>query len=639
MGTDVSTISLGTRLRIHTASVARRLLERFAGVQFNGMRDLYLTLGYPREIAPAEFRGAYERGDLMARIIDAYPDATWREPPAVRKKGEQEGGSLELAVQALAKRVDLWGNMARLDRLMGLGHYGVLLLGLDGGEATDKPAGKGYRLMYVTPHGETTAQIANWDSDPRSPRFGLPLLYRVTSGPAWGGVGGASTSLVVHYTRAIHVAERALEDKSIGQPRLCRIWNRCMDVDKLLGGGAEIFWQNASQLRAWVADKDAAFDPNDKAEVEQQLEELAHGLRRDVRLQGLTPHPLVADAQSANAAALIDKELDFIAGATGIPKRILIGSERGELSSEQDENNWHARVMERREQFATPYMVRPFIDRCMALGVLEKAEYDVVWPESDTLGEEKRATIAKTKAEAVAAYVGTPGTDMVIAPEEFRIWLGEEPESDYDLVDPDELRQDEPGASAGGDDDPIDGSPEAVAAFNRRMVLADNMRPRPLYVRRDVLNWREIHEWAVAQGYASTLGAAMHVTVIYSKTPVDWLKVSPDWNQKPGDLSGVLELPEGGPRVVEVFGDAETRCHVLSFKSRDLEWRHEAIKEAGAVHGRPDYQPHITITYAPGEVDPEKIEPYRGPIILGAEIFEPITEDWSGQVIETPAGL
>src|SRR5690606_28374825 len=119
-------------------------------------------------------------------------------------------------------------------------------------------------------------------------------------------------------------------------------------------------------------------------------------------------------------------------------------SERGELSSEQDENNWASRIAERRDQFVSPYMVRPLVERLMMLGVIRAMEFDIVWPESDTLGEEKRSQIAKNKAEATATYVGTPGTDAVVAPEEFRQWLGEEPTSEYELAPMPEVVEEPP---------------------------------------------------------------------------------------------------------------------------------------------------------------------------------------------------
>ena len=64
---------------------------------------------------------------------------------------------------------------------------------------------------------------------------------------------------------------------------------------------------------------------------------------------------------------------------------------------------------------------------------------------------------------------------------------------------------------------------------------------------------------------------------------------------------------------------------VLMFASSLLSWRHEEIIRIGASHDFPDYQPHISLTKA--AVDLSKVEPYRGKIVLGPEVFEPLKED------------
>ncbi|MCY0150894.1 hypothetical protein OEG84_25140 [Hoeflea sp. G2-23] len=64
---------------------------------------------------------------------------------------------------------------------------------------------------------------------------------------------------------------------------------------------------------------------------------------------------------------------------------------------------------------------------------------------------------------------------------------------------------------------------------------------------------------------------------------------------------------------------------VLMFASSRMSWRHQEIIRAGASHGFPDYQPHISLTKAATDV--ESIEPYRGKIVLGPEIFEELRQD------------
>lgn len=403
-----------------STATKRKQLANQAGQHFSGDRDLYDVFGYPNLVTPQNYADTYIRQDMAGRIVDAFPDATWREAPTIQ--GDQ---SFIKAWEELEQKFKLWRTLHRLDRLTGIGHYGVLLLGLDGGERLEQPVkSSGYKLLYLQPHSERTAEINKWEDDPQSPRFGMPVMYNITTGVNWTGAGASQKTLSVHHSRVLHVAERALEDVSIGTPRLERVYNRLMDLDKLLGGSAEIFWQNAAMIFAFIADKDVEFEEGDKAEMADQLEEMQHGLRRFLRLRGMTTESMAATV--SDPSNHVSVQLDAIAGATGIPKRILIGSERGELSSEQDENNWAARISERREQFAGPSIIEEFIKRGQALGFLPNGFAELEWPETDTLGESGRAEIASSKATALKEYTSSPGAEMIVSPEEFRGWLGED---------------------------------------------------------------------------------------------------------------------------------------------------------------------------------------------------------------------
>jgi hypothetical protein len=41
----------------------------------------------------------------------------------------------------------------------------------------------------------------------------------------------------------------------------------------------------------------------------------------------------------------------------------------------------------------------------------------------------------------------------------------------------------------------------------------------------------------------------------------------------------------------------------------------------GASHDFDEYQPHVTITYEGSDLDLSKVEPYRGELVFGPEIF------------------
>ena len=155
-----------------------------------------------------------------------------------------------------------------------------------------------------------------------------------------------------------------------------------------------------------------------------------------------------------------------------------------------------------------------------------------------------------------------------------------------------------------------------MVAESRQRRPVDDAAPRTLYVRRDVLNADEIRTWAKAQGF-ETVQDGLHVTVIHTRTLLDWIKVGQagEWSSED---DGALTIAPGGPRLMERFGDAV----VLQFASSRLTWRHEDIKRLGAVTDYPDYQPHVTLTWNAPDIDLSKVEPYRGKIVLGPEQFE-----------------
>lgn len=191
--------------------------------------------------------------------------------------------------------------------------------------------------------------------------------------------------------------------------------------------------------------------------------------------------------------------------------------------------------------------------------------------------------------------------------------------------DPDGAETDDPDGGEANDDTPTDPN---VNDRNASFAADD---PRPLYVYRPLTNADELIAWAHEQGFTSTLKPEdLHVTVAYSKRPVNWMKMGGFWGWGP-DTSDHL-VPIGGPRLVDAIGDQGAVA--LHFFSGHLEQRNREMRERGASWDFPDYMPHVTITYDGAGVDLSKVKPYRGELRFGPEMFEPIVEDWQGQAEE-----
>lgn len=149
---------------------------------------------------------------------------------------------------------------------------------------------------------------------------------------------------------------------------------------------------------------------------------------------------------------------------------------------------------------------------------------------------------------------------------------------------------------------------------------------KTLYVNRPLALTNELIQWAKDQGFPSSLPAEeLHVTICYSKAPVDWDKFV-----GPSDDGGYdTVVASGGKREVKRFGDAI----VLTFESVELQTRHQEFLDGGASFDFDSYKPHITISYDP-DFDISGVEPFSGDLEFGLEIWQQIKENWADKLTE-----
>lgn len=165
----------------------------------------------------------------------------------------------------------------------------------------------------------------------------------------------------------------------------------------------------------------------------------------------------------------------------------------------------------------------------------------------------------------------------------------------------------------------------------RKVAPLEKAKPRTLYISRKLLNGEDLVKWAKAQGFKTTTPAEeLHVTVAYSKRPVDWMKVAgSNWM---GDEKGGVTVKAGGPRLVEPLGDGG--AVVLLFACEEFGWRNKFVIDNGGSWDYSGYQPHVTITWDKGDLDLTKVEPYTGELKFGPEIFAEIDESWKDNHLE-----
>lgn len=426
--------------------VARANLANRMGVSYEGERNLYEALGYKLVLTYQDFVAQFIRQDIARAIIERPVNVTWSGPLLVVESGEAQETSLEDEWGKLERRLKLKSKFVRLDKLTGLGRYGILLLGFDDVKKIEDwalPVKKGKReLLYTRPLGESSARINTYVQNMNDERYGLPLLYDVvlsnnqemTTTVGAGNATMGSSTMRVHYSRVIHVVENAMESETEGSPRLEVVFNRLQDLEKLVGGSAEMFWRGARPGYSGEVDNEYIMGPAEQTALKEQIDEYEHNLRRLFVNQGVKLQALAT--QISDPKNHVDVQLMMISAVSGIPKRILSGSERGELASSQDAAEYIAYVQSRRDEFAEPYILRPFIDRMIEFEVLPKPsdDFNIEWADLFSVSEKDKVEIGRIRATALREYFVNPLTAEVVPPKAFyEFFLGLTP-SQIELI-------------------------------------------------------------------------------------------------------------------------------------------------------------------------------------------------------------
>lgn len=407
---------MAEELHVNTELINRAKLASILGLSFSGERDIYKALGYPKELGINEFYAQFKRQDMAKAIIERPIKATWQGNLGILESDDDQQTPLEKAWDKLVKEQKLKEKFIRLDRLVSLGRYGALMLGFNDVRVKDdalKPAtGKNLKLMYVKPLSEQSCKISTFDTKPSSPRYGLPVTYEVSiNSPEMGT--GAKITILVHHSRILHIVGDKLESEIYGIPVLESVYNRLLDLEKLVGGSAEMFWKGARPgHHAKVADNFTLGEQGEK-DLKDQIAEYEHDLRRILTVQGVDLNSL--DSQVANPKDHVDVQVQMISAVTGIPKRVLTGSERGELASSQDREEWKELIQSRRLEYASP-IVEAFVNKMIEHGILPEAkdEFTVQWEDLFAMSEQDKAEVGKTRASALREYTANPMASVVI---------------------------------------------------------------------------------------------------------------------------------------------------------------------------------------------------------------------------------
>lgn len=451
-------------------------------------KNLEQECGYPEGYVPPEFfYNLYRKDCLARRAVQVWADEGWSVAPDVYEEArnkvttdwERSWAELPSSITGPVKNYfndpesnPLWEWLQRFDDLSGIGTYGILLYGLNDGRPLSEPVAgfqengsissgpvkresdgnykrlepsvnkevitpysltrnaartSGRKLLYLKVFPEALAQIEAFEVNPTSPRYGLPVSYSINLNESITSENAtlAPTSTVsVHWTRVQHLAVQMESSETFATPILEPLLPRILDCRKIYGASGEGYYRlgfpgiSLESHPTLGGDVDLSISA-----TRDQLEQYMNGMQKYLINLGMTAKTLPPSV--TDPTTFLDKHIQAICMALDVPHRVFMGSERGELSSEQDDRRHKGKSRKRRNRYQSPRMLNVFVNNCIAFGVLAtpKKGLKACWPDPDTQTEGEKADRAVKLTQALVSYRASKA-EVIMSPVDYynEVW-------------------------------------------------------------------------------------------------------------------------------------------------------------------------------------------------------------------------
>ncbi|AXR80796.1 anti-CBASS protein Acb1 family protein [Natrarchaeobaculum sulfurireducens] len=463
-----------------SSSGMRWAIAAYLGASLYDQRDIYDTFDWPRQPDAEWLYATYTRNPFAKPVVDRPAFTSWRDDPAIVDQAEDEQTDFEEDVEKAARVLDLWSYAERLDRLAGIGRYGVMVFvtsDVDSPDDLSTPleaeslSTSGLDAVnQIKVFSEVSVDNIEWGGigEASDGRWGKPVSYTIDFSPeAETEEGRTDPTYDVHWTRTVAVpATRLLDDDFFGRPRLEPVINTLRDIEKVLGSIAELAFRGADKGLAISYDPEKIdttsedfWDQND-----EEMQEWHHGLKHQLETVG-DVQELGGDV--ADASGIFEPQLAALSSATGIPKRVFEGDPAGALASaEEDTQAYFGMIKERRSEYVTPHLVRPmlewFVDNAIISPPSEDIDrVDVEWPALRVLSEQEQAELANKRLEFLGPAVVVKEAREMHGLEPQPDWMANEVANSY-------LNEMQAGGAADGPGEAL----EAALTENRKEAAA-----------------------------------------------------------------------------------------------------------------------------------------------------------------------
>ena len=388
---------------------------------------------YKEVINYENLRLFYDRIGLANKIVNIYPEFIWSNEIEIReedKELDKDVLSDQFKQLFLRSKLKIINTLKHIDIMLGYSRYAVMFLGFKNESKLEDPV-KGKKnindLLFVRAYDEKSCSFGEGDIEwkAENPRYGLPKRYHLKI------MNDQKTrGFEVHHSRIIHFSDGNIENELYGIPRLRHIYNDLENLVKISGAACESIYLNglgALSVNSEMPFEDfavskQAFDEYVKSIIDNAVDFFKNKYKVFVSNQAsVTPFhfPLI------NPKETYEMLIQIIAGAVGIPMRILLGTERGELASSQDAAFFIGNVKRRQRGFCERDMLRVVIDRFMELGIfVESTNYNVLWGDLVTQKDQERVAIIKQIIDTMDIIARNPSIGDIVNIEEICQKLG-----------------------------------------------------------------------------------------------------------------------------------------------------------------------------------------------------------------------
>ncbi len=300
------------------------------------------------------FYAMYRRVGLAKAGIERPVDVCWLTNPNV-KRGDKDDGEILPEFEEFTERLNLWPALKQLDYMQRVGHYAGLFIRVADGQMPNTPLDSTSmgKITEFTPCWEGQLIPGNLETNPKSPRYGLPVEYTYQQqGVTQQGQRDGNESITIHHSRILIWNEGAAGNTIYGESAMEAPYNALVDWEKIRGAGGEGFWRQAALRGVLQASADTA----GQAPSDEEMDALTDAIG-DMQ-QSFDSVPYLGGMELNTLQTKIDRPdgfkdiaLEDVAAGFKWSAKGLIGAQEGRLAGDQDSGLDKQTAQSRRENF------------------------------------------------------------------------------------------------------------------------------------------------------------------------------------------------------------------------------------------------------------------------------------------------